>query len=408
MKKIKEKLKSENGSITSVILVTILFFIAILSTAYMVASTLRKAQLKSEIATRDVYESDFNNIDEIYEDTIKRLGELPSTPETKPYFPSLDFVWVDGTDLDNGLVIEDRDGNQYVWVEVPKTNIVYTSSTTDIIADANGKFADDEYIAIENDLRTYTAIYRTKYVDEYCSDAATGLTSTQYTNLKNKMLQSVYQNGGFWVGKYETGIKQSTYRNLEISSITNYSTEGQIPVSQPNKYPYNYVTCSQAQTLADSMNSGNYTSSLMFGVQWDLILKYLETKGATEEELKGNVIGSTDWGNYANANFDITNIKAQYSKNAGVTWLNAPYRKENESLFLTTGANEKRNSKQNICDLAGNLWEWTLEYSANPDYPCTCRGSRYAMYGSVGPVVVRGNNDTIVNSEFVGFRTVIY
>ncbi len=37
----------------------------------------------------------------------------------------------------------------------------------------------------------------------------TGLTSIQYTALKQKMLKSVYQNGGFYVGKYETGIEEA-------------------------------------------------------------------------------------------------------------------------------------------------------------------------------------------------------
>lgn len=71
MKKIERYVKSEKGSITTVVVVTVLFFLTILATAYMVTATLRKSQLKSEITAKSVYESDFNKIDEIT-DSLKR------------------------------------------------------------------------------------------------------------------------------------------------------------------------------------------------------------------------------------------------------------------------------------------------------------------------------------------------
>jgi hypothetical protein len=60
-------------------------------------------------------------------------------------------------------------------------------------------------------LHTYTSTYRnnTSYKDEWCDDSyntADWYTSEQYTAQKQKMLKSVYQNGGFWVAKYEAGL----------------------------------------------------------------------------------------------------------------------------------------------------------------------------------------------------------
>ncbi len=68
MKKLsfKRNLKKENGSITVVVLVTVLFFVTILSTAYVVVSAQRRAQMQSEITAKDVYEKDLNNAGEIY------------------------------------------------------------------------------------------------------------------------------------------------------------------------------------------------------------------------------------------------------------------------------------------------------------------------------------------------------
>ena len=183
---------------------------------------------------------------------------------TNPYLPE-GFTKVGGTSLSNGYTIQDSKGNQYVWVEVPMTDEVYPTAGLNI-----KNFTTEEYTEIEEDLHAYTSDYRngTSFKDEYYSEEATGLTSGEYIALKQKMLKSVYQNGGFYIGKYETGIEDAP-RTSGSPSIA--PTE--IPIIKQNAYPYNYVTCSQAQTLANSMESGNYTSSLMFGVQWDLVLK---------------------------------------------------------------------------------------------------------------------------------------
>ena len=82
---------------------------------------------------------------------------------------------------------------------------------------------------IENDLHTYTIKYRDgRYPDESYSQSATGLTSEQYTELKRKMLRSIYINGGFYIGKYETGTE--TPRTSGSSSTAPKET----PVIKPN------------------------------------------------------------------------------------------------------------------------------------------------------------------------------
>ena len=307
------------------------------------------------------------------------------------------FTQVEGTTLENGLTIQDSKGNQYVWVEVPKTSEVYPTAGLNIT-----EFTTDEYTAIEADLHTYTNDYRngTSYKDEYYSDATTGLTSAQYTELKQKMLKSVYKNGGFYVGKYETGIE-----NSPKTSGSSSTAPTEIPVIKQNAYPYNYVTCSQAQTLASKMESGNYTSSLMFGVQWDLVLKYLETKGTTQADLKNN---STNWGNYYNNLWNITNTNSKYAPN-GSEWTNGAYGKKTSgsNILLSTGASETF-SKQGIYDIAGNIWEWTLEYTSDSSYPCAYRGGLYHNSGSNLPAVYRGNFSMTRYYAYFGFRVSLY
>ncbi len=331
---------------------------------------------------------------------------VSSKKTTKPYLPT-GFTQVSGTTLKNGLTIQDSTGNQYVWIEVPMTEEVYPTAGLSIT-----NFTDEEYTAIEADLHTYTNDYRdgTSYKDEYYSGV--GLTSDEYTNLKKTMLKSVYQNGGFYIGKYETGIENAPKTDGDENTAPT-----EIPVIKQNAYPYNYVTCSQAQTLANNMKSGNHTSSLMFGVQWDLVLKYLETKGTSQMDLKTD---STSWGNYINNAWNITNSNSKYAiyddKLENFDWTSGAYgiKDSDTMVLLSTGASDDF-SKQGIYDLAGNVFEFTLEHDnlisrGIVTSPCIARGGVCVLNGSNNPAANRFNYPTIILnvSVVVGFRVVLY
>ena len=223
------------------------------------------------------------------------------------------------------------------------------------------------------------------------------------------MLKSVYQNGGFWIGRYEAGIE---INRTEVGEAT------VTPVSKADQYPYTYVTRTQAHVLAQKVNSGNYTSSLMFGVQWDLVLKFLETKGVSQSDLRSN---STSWGNYRNSTFTLNRGKyAQY--NTLSTWYNYNQALANcvqssvkqsaisssNSILLTTGASDET-KKMNIYDLAGNVWEWTLEYTSSTNGPCASRGGYYSINGSSYPASYRNFIGITTDSfSYYGFRLSLF
>ena len=77
MKKMSFKriIKKEKGAITAIVLVTVLFFVTILSTAYALISAQRRAQMQSEITVKDVYEKDLNSVSEIY-NTLAIQGNI--------------------------------------------------------------------------------------------------------------------------------------------------------------------------------------------------------------------------------------------------------------------------------------------------------------------------------------------
>ena len=350
---------------------------------------------------------------------------LPTTETTKPYMPGDTFTVVAGTTLDNGLTIQDatENGNQYVWVEVPKTTTVYPNAGLNIT-----EFTTDDYTKIESDLHTYTMTYRngTSYKDKWYADTkntADWYTSDQYTAQKQKMLKSVYQNGGFWVAKYEAGLTEENNRTSKTPAPTI------APQSKANLCPYTYVTRTEAKKLAEMVTytkgETTYTGSLMFGVQWDLVLKFIETKKiATDATIVSKLNSdSKDVGNYRDATFTINRGKYATASSYSLsnTWnvYNTPtsnYVGENANklvqssdgngILLTTGAVD-RNILMNIYDIAGNVWEWTLEYTSDGGYPCANRGGDFVYAGSDSPASDRHDNST-TDSYYLGFRLSLY
>jgi len=321
-------------------------------------------------------------------ETITITETLPSTTETKPYLPT-GFKRVAGTNLDTGLVIADASGNEYVWIEVPKSSSVYTN--LNITA-----FTETEYQQIEQNLQAYVSEYTTRQ-DAHSSIHAIGLSPTDYDTYKYKMLKSVYQNGGFYIGRYETGIA-SGYRTGHTTSDPTQS-----PVIKPNVYPFNYVTCSQATTVAAKLAPTGYTSSLLFGLQWDLVLKYLETKGTPQSMLKTD---STTWGNYANNSYSITNSNAKYMLTN--TWItNTFYEKQKGEKILFTPKANSGFCRQNIYDLAGNLAEWTYNLVLQDSAYVGGNGGDYLSNGT-NSASHCGTNKSLTGVENVGFRVTFY
>ena len=423
----KKILRDNKGSISALVVISVLLYSIVLTTVFMHASSKRKMQMESQILAKEAYEKQLDNLDEIRDEINggKRVPE-EATSETAPYFPDNTFTKKEGT-IDTGLVIQDANENEYVWVVVPRTTAVY--ATTGL---GKTTFTDADYTSIENDLKEYTKTYRgsTSYSDTwYADDKNEGwLSETEYKTLKNSMLKSVYENGGFYVGRYEAGIDTTTGTNrtsIESQVDGKYPVPTTAPVTKADAYPYTYVTRTQAQNLASNVNSGTKTSSLMFGVQWDLVLAFMHNKGnIADSTLTTN---STTIGNYINSTFDLNRGKyAQYGQ-LGNEWKNfdsalgsivvsnettgkmkkTEQSSDSNSILITTGGTEQ-SKVMNIYDIAGNVWEWTLEKTSITINPCAYRGGSYSYAGSNGPAAYRNYTSTDGSYDSVGFRVSLF
>ena len=347
-----------------------------------------------------------------------------ATAETAPYFPDNTFTKKEGT-IDKGLVIQDTSGNEYVWVVVPKSlynNTAYNSNN------AKKPSSSTDYANIEYCLQQYTATYRkgTSNSDVYYPDdknVGWFADETAYNNLKNSMLKSVYENGGFYVGRYEAGIAENRTIEGPKNSDGKYTIEGMpTPVSKADAYPYTYVTRTQAQNLASNVNPGTKTSSLMFGVQWDLVLAFMHNKGKIADS---TLTSSTTIGNYRDSVFQLSQT-GQYavfsnfslsstwnpSTTATTNFVDSSRNKIAQSsngngILVTTGTSET-NKVMNIYDIAGNVYEWTLELTSSTNGPCAFRGGSFLSTGSSGPAADRSVGSTDFSDSDIGFRVSLF
>jgi type II secretory pathway pseudopilin PulG len=301
--------------------------------------------------------------------------------------------------IDEGLVVKDSNDNEWVWIEVPST--VFTTAT-----------GDTDYDNIKADLIEYAKDYReSSYEDEWYEGC--GLSQSNYEDLYNKMLTSVYKNRGFYIARYEAGIEGSD-SNIKLarddsSDRITESTISKLPiaVSKKNMIPYNFVYCSEAQQLASNMATENKTTSLLFGIQWDLVCKFLEIKANWDTTKTASYCikeNSASWGNYDDNTFTIYNANA---KKYSSVW-EAITGEKTESILLTTGASEYT-KKMNIYDFAGNAGEWTLEKSISQIIgPCTGRGGSYVSKGNDSPVITRRDGSIVGEAVITAFRVALY
>ena len=322
------------------------------------------------------------------------------TDVTSPWLPS--GASYTNSDLNTGVTIKDSYNNEWTWVVVPTT---ITAGVNNIASATN-----PTNTPLENALIQYAATVvtdRGNFKDTWVTgmDSTTyssGLSSTVYNNKKRKMLNSIKEHGGFWIGKYEVGF-------TETPTSSNYNQTTRTAVIKKDVYPYNWISCSDANTKAMNLaTQAGGEGALLFGTQWDLTLCYLVNRGGVSQ--RAVTYKSTNWGNYKDTNLTANNNKAKYLSN-NTSWLSFSGKNSGTGRILTTGAVENTTNKMNIVDLAGNMNEWTLEYSGESSGKNTLRGGDSSSDGYVGSYQGPSSYRDSSGQSFIsrtGYRATLY
>ena len=209
------------------------------------------------------------------------------------------------------------------------------------------------------------------------------------------MYDSVYQNGGFYVGRFEVGkdkdgavvIKKGTTEN-PVNPYTNikWSSNGSMQETTG-------TTGGAVEISRNFDTANNYTSvhsTLIYGVQWDAIMNFIDPNYITNAE-----IGSP---NCEDTSF-VKDSTGKGNYNEG----------ENTNSWkgkVTICGSSDSYRVNNIYDLAGNVYEWTMEsYSSDKR---VLRGDRYIISGSIGPASIRGYSFPSIANDSIGFRVALY
>ena len=239
--------------------------------------------------------------------------------------------------VDKGIVIEDQDGNQFVWIPVGTFKKDKNGTTEEVKLGrydfASGGTASD---------------YKGSFTE----------TNKGYVNAIAKNIDDfkskVDSNHGYYIGRYEAGVENGI---LDTSAMTNgytapnknwtgyVATEGKNLklVCKSGQQPWNYVTQNKASELARAMYTGKtYESDLINSYAWDTAIVFIQ-----------KCSGDMD-----------------YSRQPR---LQSTLAKTGEA---TDGAN--KDVRCNIYDMAGNEYEWSTEtYYGGSNYPCVLRGGDY-------------------------------
>ena len=246
--------------------------------------------------------------------------------------------------VQGGVVIEDKEGNQFVWVPVAT------------IADYK----------------------RTWYTGWYSfSDYLEALPEDEKT--------SVERYKGFYIGRYEAGDKESTVAKTLRSSndVTKTVT------IKANQAPYNYVTRTQAVSLAEGFATKQgykAKTKLVSSYAWDTTIAFLQ-------KVNSDYGSSSEEGNYYDTTFSYTDITgARQTK------------EKNSNVIVPTG---QTTPVCNIYDMGGNVWERTTESYSNTYYPYARRGGGYNSSFANYPAGGRdGGSD--VAFDLLGFRLTLF
>ena len=266
-------------------------------------------------------------------------------PDGKVWIPEGFRISTDAAEtVQGGIVIEDKDLNQFVWVPVA----------------------------------TLADYKRTWYTGD-------GSFSSYSEALPEDEKTSVERYKGFYIGRYEAGDKENT----EAKTLRSSNDVTKTVTIKANQAPYNYVTRTQAISLAEGFkNKQGYkaTTKLVSSYAWDTTIAFLQ-------KVNSDYGSSSKEGNYRDTTFSYTDITGASKTKARSSYVLVP-----------TG---QTTPVCNIYDMGGNVFEWTTESYSNTNNPYAKRGGNYNNNFANNPAGNRNYHSDDAN-DGLGFRLTLF
>ena len=409
----KGKLFTTERGITLIVLVIIIAVILILAGVTIFVLLKENERLRNEI---DSNESSENNtavliqepISEESENTntlsnVIKAGEVATAERNKYESDGKVAIIPEGfrvsdktgeTSINGGLVVYAPDDSEYVWIPVDgiigeEGKTVQNAIDGEIIL---GRYVFDENGNIDTELTPTTLEGQLKTSSSssyYYTEDTTGNGNTVATDI-NAFIQSVKENHGYYIGRYEAGVTGYDESNVVTSNSNNEASwtgyreksSGSLKlVSKSGVQPWNYITQPKASELCQEIYSG-VNSDLVNSYAWDTAILFIQQKGQE-------------------------NNSATYSIQNGFSTTPLKESLTGEGILANTNSVDKQ---CNIYDMAGNCFEWSTETHVIPSFPCaTWRGGSCYNNESIDCTSLRYSYDgTTDNFAVSAFRLLLY
>ena len=183
--------------------------------------------------------------------------------------------------------------------------------------------------------KDYTTTSKCREPDDISDDSSNStITESSLQEEYKTMIERVAKKGGFWVGRYETSNMSSSNFTTNPIKVIKGTTKGISTVTWYKMYE------GQKGYKNAKLANSETTSSMIWGSQWDQIMIWMR-------EIRNTVYPS-------NGNYYITNSvgMGNYGNISGV----------DDGYYSTSAPAETGCFKtKNIYDLAGNVYDWSLE-----------------------------------------------
>ena len=282
----------------------------------------QKAKEETEIVTREeqrkmaMYEATMNTENTKYIDLkTKKEVLVPS---------GFAVSQVEGENtIEDGLVIIDSSGNEFVWIPVNKENF------------------DTEFIRYEGYAagRLQNFLNKTEEADKNGNNKIVQESETTKKEAID-MYESIENYEGFYIGRYETG--KDNDGNVVIQR--NVSVYNKVKWGNDNSDD----SGGAVEKARDFKNGKAYcnsvVSTLIYGVEWDATMNFIDSNYKT---------------NNCNADSYVVNGKGK-----GWYYDNSNYQPQKTGTNLFDNNGNIVNKMKNIYDLGGNVFERTMEISS--------------------------------------------